>query len=248
MADIQQKQKYQDGYEENLAGLFISEYADILGEDLLAEAEAARQDPVFAPTEGDKARFLKAADRYYQRQELRAWLKAGRQFLKVAGIVICVLSGAFAVPYVTVEAFRIRANNLFLETHERYTELFPEPPQEVNLERLDDEVKAALPAYLLEKFELTELDTGKSHIIEKFSLDDRVIWYARRPVDGGNPRVDTEDVDYMGYVEVNDWKALLIEKNGNCSLDWYTADHYCSLSGDTTREEIILMAESIDIP
>lgn len=247
MAGYQQKQNYQEGYEKSLTGLLITEYAEILGEDLLAEAKSAQQDPEFMLSEKDKMRFLKTVDRHYQGQEFRSWLKAGQQVLKVAGIVLCILSVAFTVPYVTVEAFRIRANNLFIEMHDRYTELFPEPPVEVDMKELDDEVKAALPTYLLENFELVELNVSESHITAKFSLDDRVVWYGRHSIGEGNLRVDTEDADYTGYVEINGWRAFLVEKNGDCSLNWYTADQRYSLDGDLTREEIVTIAESINI-
>ena len=148
----ERQRKYQAQYEEGLLGMLVDSYMDILGEGLLEEAEAARQNPAFALSEKDRSRFLKAVNRHYRRQEFFAWLKAGRQALKVAGIVICILSVAFMVSYITVEAFRIKANNFFIETHSRYTELSPQEPGGIDLSAFDDEVKEALPTYLPEGF------------------------------------------------------------------------------------------------
>lgn len=244
----ERQQKYQAQYEEGLIGMLVSEYMDVLGEGLLAEAEAARQDPALAPSEQDRARFLKAMDRHYRKQEISAWLKAGRQALKIAGIVICILSVAFAVSYVTVEAFRIRANNFFIETHSRYTELLPQEPGGIDLSDYDEEVVKALPTYLPEGFELTRLDNEGTYITAEYRFGDQLIVYGRYSVEEtGNPRVDTEDMDYADYIEVNGCRAFLVEKDKKISLNWYSTKYRFSLKGHMSREESVTIAESVNI-
>ena len=243
----ERQRKYQAQYEEGLLGMLVDSYMDILGEGLLEEAEAARQNPAFALSEKDRSRFLKAVTRHYRRQEFFAWLKAGRQALKVAGIVICILSVAFMVSYITVEAFRIKANNFFIETHSRYTELSPQEPGGIDLSAFDDEVKEALPTYLPEGFELVKLDDGGLHITAEYYSGDRFIVYGRYFAGTGNPRVDTENTDYTNYIEINGCKAFLVEKDGKISLNWYASSYRYSLKGQITREEIIEMAKSVNI-
>ncbi len=244
----ERQRKYQAQYEEGLLGMLVDSYMDILGEGLLEEAEAARQNPAFALSEKDRSRFLKAVNRHYRRQEFFAWLKAGRQALKVAGIVICILSVAFMVSYITVEAFRIKANNFFIETHSRYTELSPQEPGGIDLSAFDDEVKEALPTYLPEGFELVKLDDSKTHITAEYRANDQLIAYGRYFAGGtGNPRVDTENADDDNYIEINGCTAFLTEKDGKLSLNWYAAGYRYSLKGQVTKEEIIAIAESVNI-
>lgn len=243
----ERQQKYQAQYEEGLIGILVSEYMDVWGEELLTEAEAARQDPALAPSEQDRARFLKAMDRHYRKQEISAWLKAGRQALKIAGIVICILSVAFAVSYVTVEAFRIRANNFFIETHSRYTELLPQEPGGIDLSDYDEEVVKALPTYLPEGFELTRLDNEGAYITAEYRAGDQLITYRKYPIEGGNPRVDTENVDYADHIVINGCEAFLVKKNNKLSLNWYTLEYRYSLRGYVSEEEIVAIAESVNI-
>lgn len=242
----ERQRKYQAQYEEGLLGMLVDSYMDILGEGLLEEAEAARQNPAFALSEKDRSRFLKAVNRHYRRQEFFAWLKAGRQALKVAGIVICILSVAFMVSYITVEAFRIKANYFFIETHSRYTELSPQEPGGIDLAAFDEEVKEALPTYLPEGFKLTMLNNKNFCVMAEFRAKDRLITYKRYFIEAGNPRIDTE---YAGYtcVEINGCEAFLVEKDGLLSLSWYTTENYYSLRGDITEEEIIAIAKSVNI-
>lgn len=242
----ERQRKYQAQYEEGLLGMLVDSYMDILGEGLLEEAEAARQNPAFALSEKDRSRFLKAVNRHYRRQEFFAWLKAGRQALKVAGIVICILSVAFMVSYITVEAFRIKANNFFIETHSRYTELSPQEPGGIDLSAFDDEVKEALPTYLPEGFELTMLNSKEFHISAEFRTNDRLITYEKQLTEGGNPRIDTESANYT-CVEINGYEAFLVEKDGIFSLNWYAKGNCYSLRDDMTEREIITIAESVNI-
>ena len=243
----ERQRKYQAQYEEGLLGMLVDSYMDILGEGLLEEAEAARQNPAFALSEKDRSRFLKAVNRHYRRQEFFAWLKAGRQALKVAGIVICILSVAFMVSYITVEAFRIKANNFFIETHSRYTELSPQEPGGIKLSAFDDEVKEALPTYLPEGFELIKLDDSKTHITAEYRANDQLIAYKRYPIGSGNPRIDTEGADQAESIELNGCEAFLVNKDETLSLNWGTTKYHYSLRGNITEEEIIAIAESVNI-
>lgn len=236
MSDSKSKQEYIDMYEDAVAALIVSKHAEIQGEELKELAREAREDPTCAPSEAQRRWFWKLINKMERRRNWSEMLQTLKPVLKVAVIMIAIVSLAFVIPFATVEAFRMRVINFFLENHEEYTQVFPD---------VTEESQAGLPTYIPEGFTLAYIEeTGESNLIVQYKDGENVLMYIRGSVNTGM-QLDTENAENAEAININNTQALFVQKDGVFSLSWYDEQYSYMLMGQIEKDELIKMAESV---
>lgn len=235
MNNRKSKQEYAEMYDDAFAALIVSNYAEKQGDELKQAADAARQDPSFIPTKQQRNQFMKMLQASEKKAARADFLRAGKKFSRVAVITVTVASLAFMVPLATVEAFRVKVMNLYLDIKKQYTEIAPEIPEE------DAE---GLPTYIPEGFVLTVSTKTMGELSAQYECGDQNFFYSRGSL-AARVRIDTENADIVTTTEINGNKALFVEKDGVASFTWYDSQHCYSLMGVISSDELKKVAESI---
>jgi hypothetical protein len=173
----------------------------------------------------------------------KKWMKRARKLSSRAAVFILVLIACMTVVTMSVEAFRIRFFNFFIEENENYTEI----------EKREDVSNQGVPDIEVENFfYLSYLPTGYSFesytvvgdsIIIQYSSGEEIIIFNQSKGDA-NYQIDTEGADIRG-IPVGEGSGKLLLKDGRSILLWSFDEYSYYIKAHINEEEIIKMAENL---
>lgn len=233
----------------------IFEYAGLCHvENIVNEIEEDKEycsnKQIYFPEELDK-KMREIIDNYSENTNCRKSRKAFKKALpKVAAILVVVFT-ITTVFVANVGAIRAKVLNFMMEETEKYTSV--DIKEEPNILKNNPEIIPPdwkglyAPTYIPEGFRVTSAknyedvtsivyinDAGQMILFEKFIRKDT------------NLRVDTEDTNAVP-IEIKGFEGLLTEKNDITKIIWYNDDFLFSLTSKIDKNELMKIAESVEL-
>lgn len=191
---------------------------------------------------GMEKRFEKFSKKQQRKNKLERLMKKSRNIVKYAAVfIVCILLIGTAVTC-TVEAFRVKILNFFIETHEKYT------TAEIN-----EDAKNAIPSswrnyyyprYLPENFVTESVEAINEKKIIQFVNGDQFILMTQSP-NGTNYQIDTENAK-VSEITINGQKGLIVEKGEIINIIWHNQECSFNFISNITRNELIEVIKSLE--
>lgn len=177
-------------------------------------------------------------------KQRKKWLRKIKSYSSRAAIFILVLIGAFTAVTMSVEAFRIRILNYFMEENESYTEFrVDEVADGQSIPQLDID-QYYYPTHLPEGFNYDSSQAAGDVVILSFSNSGAIMVFTQGST-GTIYHVDTEDAETK-EVPIGNTSGYLIEKNDGITLFWNDEDTDFMINGNIEPNELIKIAESLE--
>jgi|BioPla2DNA2_1021312.scaffolds.fasta_scaffold09352_7 hypothetical protein len=173
----------------------------------------------------------------------KKWLKRTRKLSSRAAVFLVILIACMTVVTMSVDAFRIRFFNFFINEKENYTEI----------EKREDVSNQGVPDIEVENFfYLSYVPTGYSFksyttlgdsIVIQYSSDEETIIFNQSKGDA-NYQLDTEGAE-IRVVPIGEGSGQLILKDDRIMLFWSINEESFLIQGEASEQEIIKMAENL---
>lgn len=173
----------------------------------------------------------------------KKWMKRARKISSRVAVFLIILITCMTVVTMSVDAFRIRFFNFFVEEKGNYTEI----------EKREDESNQSIPDITQEIFfYLSYVPSGYSYkghtivgdiIIIQYSNKDETIIF-NQSKGNANYQLDTEEAEII-EIPLEGSSGQLVLKDGRCTLFWSIDDNSFYIKGLIDEEEIIKMAENL---
>lgn len=178
---------------------------------------------------------------------LRKQKKAYYYMINTVGkrAAIIILSVLIALSSVTfgVKAIRETVIEFITETYEKFTRITvqsEDTPDEINIEPIK-------PQYVPEGFEpVSENAYTTMYSVMYENAQKQSILYTQQVNEGVDFRANTEGVTYE-TIFINSLEGMIYEQNDEKSLIFGTSNYFFIISGDISSDELIKMAESVEI-
>ena len=166
-----------------------------------------------------------------------------RKIASRAAIVFVALVLSSVVVTFSVEAFRIKFFNIFIETKSDNNQLdFHVDEESYKLPESWDSYY--FPSYLPDSYSLLDFqDNGEMKLLFFTDLDGKTLMFTQSESDM-SILVDNEDAD-MEHVIINDVEAYLTNKNGFVTVSWAANGMIFTLDGEEESEEMLEIARKI---
>ena len=188
--------------------------------------------------------FEKFIHKKKKEKQRKKWLKQIRTYSSRAAIFILVLIGAFTVVTMSVEAFRVRIFNYFMEKNESYTEFrVDEVADGQSIPQLDID-QYYYPTYLPKDYTYDSYQVAGDVVMLSYSNSEDTIIFTQGST-GSVYHVDTEDAE-MKEVPIGNTSGYLIDKNDGSTLFWNYNDKDFMVNGNIKPNELIKIAESLE--
>ncbi len=160
---------------------------------------------------------------------------------KVAVIIVAVIIGLTATTF-SVKALREAVLEFITETHKKYTKVSTNIVQQPQ-----NGFEKTAPQYIPEGYVLKyEENYGTTYQITYMDDEKNTIDYDQSVTFGATLHVNTEGVDYE-IIKINSLEGIAYVKNGFSCIVFADETYFYSLLGKVPMEELIKMAESIEI-
>ncbi len=213
--------------------------------------ELMAEDVEMAPTPQLDATIAKLI-RKGRRMALRR--KITKHWRKAAAVAMIAIVLSLATPTVLFAAsasFRQIVYNYILEWNEDYVAVSVDQSQN-NPDASDilgydvDQgfTKYYLPAYIPAGFELTSIIDDKNEFSLDYQQGEQYIYFFTQPLDLQR-LIDTTDADYSFSEKINDWPAIISQKDGLIKIYWndYVTDF--TLQTNLPMSEALAIARSV---
>jgi hypothetical protein len=188
--------------------------------------------------------FEKFIHKQKKEKQRKNWLKKIRTYSSRTAVFILVLIGAFTLVTMSVEAFRVRIFNYFMEKNESYTEFrVDEVVDGQSTPQLDID-QYYYPTYLPEDYTYDSYQVGGDIVMLSYSNSEDTIIFTQGST-GSAYHVDTEDAE-MKEVPIGNTSGYLIDKNDGSTLFWNDNDRDFMINGNLEPNELIKIAESLE--
>ncbi|WP_113676027.1 DUF4367 domain-containing protein [Vallitalea guaymasensis] len=185
--------------------------------------------------------FVKFHRKYRRKERVkklnRRFKKAG---CKVAVLLLLVISMG-TVLSCTVEAFRIKILNFFIEDNKEYTSVQVKEDEE---SIPDSWSNYYYPEYLPQDFRLDKSEIMNDKKILRFIDGDKFILITQSP-NGTNYQMDTEDAE-ADKIVINDYEGLLIEKQENTTIIWHNEECSFNIISNIISDELMKVVKSLE--
>lgn len=196
-----------------------------------------------------ESNILKMAREFTAKETLKRNKLNARKYLKVAALVIIIVTTSFTVLAVNVDAFRIRIFDFLFESNEDFTRIEP-----VEQNTSTGEIKKALPvewsdyfcpSYLPEGYLLAETESiANIKTIYYQDSSQNVLSLTQGPADSADIYVDNDDVE-KGEVSINGTQAYWTLKHGQLNLIWNHNSYRLMLYAPVELEEMVKIAKNL---
>jgi hypothetical protein len=185
--------------------------------------------------------FINKREKEKQRKK---WLKRIRTYSGRAAMFILVLIGVFTAVTMSVEAFRIRILNYFMEKTESYTEFkVDEVLDDQNAPKLDLDQYYYL-TYLPEGYTYDSHQIVGEVVMLRYSNGTDIIIFTQG-ITGSAYHLDTEDAE-MKEVPIRNSSGYLIVKDDVSILFWNEKNMDFMINGNLEANELIKIAEGLE--
>lgn len=237
------RKNIEEDYEELLIRIALEKYMQQEGQKLLEENELLGQNSSYQPSVSN----IKSLRKKLKRTSLlkkKYSSKIHAHKISAAAIIIIFM---FLISIVSVEAFRIKIFNLFVDMRDDHTEIQLRDNivnENEGYRKGDYRIKAPNDYRLYESkrikdvLTITYINSKKDMIIFEQSKDNTTTY------------VDTEEVDEIEEVKIGSVKGMISKKDNVLSLAWSNNDYIfyiVSNSESISKYELIRLGESIKI-
>ncbi len=161
--------------------------------------------------------------------------------------VLAAVIALLAASMLSVGAVRESIVSFFTQVYEEFTAIIFDQPEETGRTYEADSINAIEVTYIPEGFELKQ--QGKNNgwaSIEYVDNNDGYIVIDQRILREHEIGFNTENIEYQTVI-INGHKGLYYENQGYTTLMWNNETQYFIISGNVDKNEIIKIAESIQI-
>ena len=221
MADKDHGQPVYEQYEEALFRMAIHELAEEEGRQLQASKEELQTQPAYQPSAAALQRFTQQLDGYLLKQQAKARRRKALRGLNRAAVVVLAIFVVLGAAMTTVEAFRSRVFNLWLEIQPQFTvfRLREADPDAGHSELIVDWTNAYVPTFVPDGYRTTSIAIKETS--RELVLDNDTNWIMYSELQGSSgPIVDTEHADLVETVDINGHAGTLILKNDVSTIVW----------------------------
>lgn len=227
----------------NLDNRILNEVAkdtERLGNALFQEAELASKDPKFQLDD----RVAKRAEKQFKREAAAYSRRTRHVVLKSCAASVAVLVFAFTLCFSTISAFREATIGFFIMLREGNAVI--NDPNEINV----NWEEFCNPTYLPKEFILVDANTprGDEQQIKYVTLQNgnAVFTIIRQNIKTRGEH-DYENLDSYEEIMIGDGIGYFTQKEDVFSIYWSLGEYLFSVSGNLEREEIIKVAEGIQL-
>lgn len=211
--------KLYDEYEHALFRMLVHQAAEAEGEDLLALRDRLSHLPESKPSAEALQSFTQQVDAYLRQEHaVDRRKKRMRRLSQVAAVVL-----AFGVLFFTamnsVQAFRVRVMNLWLDIRPEFTIFGLRDQGRGGSKQVLDWTNAYVPTYVPEGFSLSEESVRETERSAAFVNGDVYLIYGQYD-EFSRQYIDTENPELMKTVDINGHSGTLIYKNGLATVVW----------------------------
>jgi len=222
-----------DMVEEAQFALYMHDLMYKEGEQLLEENERLKNDPEFAVPESLDRRCLTLINREFSRSKRKRAAKTASKLITRVAVVFLAVSLAFAVPFMAVEAFRIKTLNFIVNMFDTHCSITLTPSSTGELTG-----KPEL-TWIPEGFELDEEHSDEDSM--RYEHENGT--YFRYSIDTTktNFNIDTENADFVKEISLSGTKATLSVKGKLTSLVWfdYQNNVSCMISAEGLNHNVV---------
>jgi len=155
-------------------------------------------------------------------------------------LIVVFLSVSFLT--VSVEGFRMKVFNLFLEKNEKFTSIKIEEGSNSDITNIPD-WNYYYPSYVPEGYQLDTKNVFNDIRILKFKNESSEIIFGQGP-NGSDFHLDSENAK-TSEVLVNNDKSILVEKNNKNILLWHNSDSSFYIISNIDVNELLKIANNI---
>lgn len=216
--------KIDEKIEESAISTAAAEMMEVKGRKLWEEYGKMDKSFPTAPDEKHRAEFEAALDRAYRRERIKTFFKGLIKPAKYAVTSLAALIVIFSFSVVSVDAVRIKFIDWLMSFHNSHTvtRAISEYDTSFNYNAHWQDTKS--PVFIPNGYKF------KSSIVENditttlFENNDYYISIQEYPIEQ-TINADTEDAEYVNYVEINGYDAILVRKKETLSITWHIDNH-----------------------
>jgi len=184
--------------------------------------------------------FKKELDKDVSRNRLKVMT---RRYASRVAIILCAILLSAAAVTLSVEAFRIKFFNLFIETGSDYNRIeFQEEGDSLALP--EEWENYYYPAWLPEDYKLLDTQSNDASKVIILMNDSNDILIFTQNTNKLGLNMDNEDSD-VEIVPINDNEGYMIEKDDIISISWSQNNTVLTLEGVEEISEMIKIAEKM---
>jgi len=246
------QQTLQEEYEDIKMKLLMVRFAELEGKMLQKENEELSKDSFYQPSKHEKKRFNRRLNLQftflYITKTMRSLLLINRP--KVAIVVFLLLMSLIATT-LSVEAWRVKVLNMFMQVKKEHTELRLEPDSqqfEENHPHLDLD-HAFAPAEVPMGYLISEIKDLQNMKMIKYENDDKDYILFQQNSENISLNIDTEDADEVKDITIHGQVGLVVLKNDQITVVWHDEAQMFFIVGNLTKvseSTLIRMAESVE--
>ena len=166
-----------------------------------------------------------------------------KKYASRASVVLMAFLLSSAVVTMSVEAFRIRILNLFIETEKDHNRIDFDESEEV-LKLPEGWSNDYYPTYLPEGYSLLDAQSGEYTKIATFMNQDNELLIFTQNANNMGMNIDNEHSD-IELVPINDNEGYMTNKDNIISISWSENDVVFTLEGAEEISPMIKIAEKI---
>jgi hypothetical protein len=166
-----------------------------------------------------------------------------KRILSRVAIFILIVFSSITILTISVEAFRVKVFNFFIDVNETHTEIRVEEDTKDNERNKPIWKDYYFPSYLPENFEVTNTDIFNETRVAHFSDSIHFITFSQAPK-GTDFQIDTEG-SVITEVEINGHKGILATKDSLNILFWSNDTSSFCLTTNLETEKMVKIAKNI---
>ena len=234
----------QRDHEDALLRLVMHEVAKLDGQRILKDKEEI--DPRDLPTEVSFRKFEQQLDAYLKQQQRQNRKKRGSSVIRKITAVIAVGIAVFLTAMTTVQAFRVRLSNLWLDVKPEYTtfRLKDGSANNGNNSLVINWTNAYAPTFIPDGYEVSSMSIGQLHREISYVSDASYIYYTELDKSSGST-IDTENADHVETVDINGHEGALVVKNEWVTVVWAVDERLFRIRVQTDIDTAIKIAEGV---
>jgi len=247
MNNSETREKLMEEYEDSLMRLVMHDLAGHEGERYLEESKTLRESPGAGPSQEALDRFGRRLDTELKRQRAKARRPHLLKAINIVAVAMLAVIFVFFAAMTTVQAFRAKVMNLWLDIRPEYTAFklkgngdAAEGSMVVNW------TNAYVPTYIPEGYEVSSMSysVGNKTLVFVNDVEEKHIIY-RELDESNNPVVDTENASRFEAIRISGRNGTLIEKNGMVTVVWDMDGVLFMVHAQTSVEAAVKIAEGV---
>lgn len=240
--------KLLEEYEDGLMRLVMHELAEHEGELYLKESKALRDSREAGPSPEALEKFSKRLDAELKKQRAKTRQLYFPKAMNVAVVAMLAVVFVFLTAMTTVQAFRTRVMNLWLDVRPEYTSFRLRGSSDANDSSIVvNWTNAYVPTYIPEGFIVSTWSYSMAYKRITFeNSQDRTSFTLYLELDeSDNPVIDTEDASRFEPILINGKDGMLVMKNDVVSIVWEMDSLLFVLQARTSMDMAIRIAEGV---